>query len=209
MSLNELLRGSRRLCALTTLAVLAPIGAEAACAHTNSITFQPGVSADWGVCSGVLDMTFTAPVTGWVGIGFSTSNTGLPTDAIIGWVSGGNPFSFDTRTTTFGLHTVDVMQSHTALSVTENGGATTLSFTRPLTTGDTASDFDLAGGQTYFLVAWASLTDPVNQTNIPLESTSLISASAIDVAAVPEPTTSFMLLAGLGLVGAAARRRKG
>lgn len=207
MAMKPFSRVARRLCAAAALAALAPITAQATCAHTNSLTFQTGVTADWGVCSGTLDMTFTAPVSGWVGIGFSTSASGLPTDAILGWVSGGTPFSIDTNTSTFGQHTLDTVQDHTQLSVTESAGVTTLSFTRPLATGDVTGDFDLSGGQTYFLVAWAGLTDPISPTKVPLESISLVSGSAINVAAVPEPATTAMWLVGLGMIGAAMRRR--
>ncbi|MFX9665008.1 FxDxF family PEP-CTERM protein [Acinetobacter baumannii] len=41
-----------------------------------------------------------------------------------------------------------------------------------------------------------------------IESTALVSG-ALSVTPVPEPETYALLLAGLGLIGAAARRRRG
>jgi hypothetical protein len=73
-----------------------------------------------------------------------------------------------------------------------------------------------SAGQTYDLFDWnAGLTGSFSRVSLPAlgkglawNTSALYTTGDISVAAVPEPETYAMFLAGLGLMGAIARRRR-
>lgn len=67
--------------------------------------------------------------------------------------------------------------------------------------------FDLLGGTPYFVKLSGTLNDPDGSGQLLVSSNGTV-ANGTAVAAVPEPGTYAMLLAGLGMMGAIVRRRR-
>jgi hypothetical protein len=109
----------------------------------------------WAVDQDMLDVTMSAPTTGWVAVGFHTEGAMKNADIVIGYVSGGEATARDDFGTDYTRHASDISLGGTddvsSVSGTETGGRTSISFSIPLSSGD-SSDHDLIPGSTVSII---------------------------------------------------------
>ena len=125
-------------------------------AATNEQGFQEVTSSDirfqWKVDGSNLQVVVRAPTQGWVGVGFDPTNLMKDANFIIGYVADGQASFSDQFGTQLTAHASDESlggQVNVGTpSGTEADGATELSFTIPLDSGD-QYDRALAAGQSY------------------------------------------------------------
>ena len=105
---------------------------------------------EWMVDGDVLKLKISAPVTGWVAVGFNPTNKMKDADIIIGYVDDGELFIEDHYGNTAISHRPDERGNGTndifSASGRESGGTTELSFSIPLDSGD-SRDQPLVEGQ--------------------------------------------------------------
>ena len=122
----------------------------------HSFESGTGYVAEWGLTTdGLLAMRLSAETEGWVGVGFSQDRSMARSDMVIGAAASDGSFAYahDRFATARSEPAIDGRQDIDVLSVTHDGGVTTVEFQRPLTTGD-RDDFDLASGSYFMLYAW-------------------------------------------------------
>ena len=125
-------------------------------AAANEQGFQEITSSDirfqWKVDGSNLQVVVRAPTQGWVGVGFDPTNLMKDANFIIGYVADGQASFSDQFGTQLTAHASDESLGGQvnvgAPSGTEADGATELSFTIPLDSGD-QYDRVLAAGQSY------------------------------------------------------------
>jgi hypothetical protein len=87
---------------------------------------------------------------GYCGIGIAVNPSGkshIATDMYVGWVDGaGLPHLLDTYSTMVDKPVTDAQQDIETITGVEDGGLTTVSFTRPLISRDKAQDVDIING---------------------------------------------------------------
>lgn len=109
----------------------------------------------WAVAEDMLDVTMSAPTTGWVAVGFHTEGAMKNADIVIGYVSDGQATVRDDFGTDYTRHASDVSLGGTddvsSVSGTETGGRTSITFSIPLSSGD-PSDHDLVPGSTVSII---------------------------------------------------------
>jgi len=112
----------------------------------------------WTVTGGTtLNMTIVAETTGWVGIGFSRTETMAETDFVMGGVSpDGTAYGSDRFFSSLDNPQQEPLidyQQNVSWSANEAAGVTTLTISRLLNTGDIATDYDLSSGS--YALLWA------------------------------------------------------
>ncbi|KAK3754510.1 hypothetical protein QZH41_019350, partial [Actinostola sp. cb2023] len=93
----------------------------------------------WKYDSSSSEFTFKVTVkgTGWIGLGFSDTNSGMKAmDVVIANVSAGNGQVEDYHSMTTTKPTKDSQQDYTLVSATQTNGSTVVEFKRKLKTGD-------------------------------------------------------------------------
>lgn len=116
-----------------------------------------GVNVQWKVDGNMISVQVSAATTGWIAVGFDPSRQMADANIIIGYVADGEVFLRDDFGTGNMRHGADVDNGGTDnlsdVAGTEADGATTISFTIPLDSGD-ALDKPLVPGSSYkFIVA--------------------------------------------------------
>ncbi len=105
----------------------------------------------WTVEEGTLTITAQAPTTGWVAVGFEPTAAMKDADIIIGYVENGSLFLRDDFGDGHISHSADTelggSDDVTAISGTEEGSLTSISFSTPLDSGD-SYDRQLTPGTT-------------------------------------------------------------
>lgn len=115
-------------------------------------------TATWRFDSATREITFTLSAriseNQWMAIGFNSVRrmTGPSSDAIIVWMNGTSPVVSDRHIRQYGEPTVDATNNVQIVSGSRTNGATTVTFTRPLVTGDTAEDY--SDDCAFFLFSW-------------------------------------------------------
>lgn len=88
--------------------------------------------------------------TGWISLGVADNPTMTDADYITGWVIGNNVYIYDTWTVGESLPPADTelggTDDITLIRGEEKDGVTTIVFSRPLDTGDTAADAVIING---------------------------------------------------------------
>ncbi|OPL19784.1 MAG: hypothetical protein AVO35_02070 [Candidatus Aegiribacteria sp. MLS_C] len=111
-----------------------------------------GVTLTWDFLEEDVTFTVSAPATGWVAVGFDASSVMLDGDMIIGYVENEEVFISDQWGDGYTSHSADSELGGTmdilSASGTETDGRTTISFTRPVATGD-SFDHDLERGTSH------------------------------------------------------------
>jgi len=111
-----------------------------------------GVTLKWKVEDSDLLVKVSASTTGWVAVGFDPTSRMQNANIIIGYVSGGEVFIRDDYGSGLTAHQADVTgggtDDVTDKAGTETGGATEITFSIPLDSGDTR-DRPLVEGNTY------------------------------------------------------------
>lgn len=105
----------------------------------GSVT-ERGITLSWRINGEALEVSVSAPTTGWVAVGFEPSRAMKDANILIGYVADGEVVVTDQFGTTMVQHaedttlggTVDV----TVLGGAESDGSTTLEFSIPLDSGD-------------------------------------------------------------------------
>jgi hypothetical protein len=109
----------------------------------------------WAVAGDMLDVTMSAPTTGWVAVGFHTEGAMKNADIVIGYVSAGQAAVRDDFGTDYTRHASDISLGGTddvsSATGTETGGRTSISFSIPLSSGD-ANDHELVPGSTVSII---------------------------------------------------------
>jgi len=117
----------------------------------GSITVD-GITLTWKPDGQNLNVTVKAPTTGWVAVGFDPTVGMKDANLIIGYVKGGQTFVRDDYGAAPTAHQADASgggrDNVTNKRGKEEGGATEISFTIPLDSGD-GRDRKLVVGQTY------------------------------------------------------------
>lgn len=113
---------------------------------------RDGVTLTWEYFEDEVAFTVSAPTTGWVAVGFDASSVMLDGDMVIGYVVNEELFISDQWGDGYTSHSADTELGGTmdilSASGTEAEGRTTISFTRPVATGD-SFDHDLEPGTTH------------------------------------------------------------
>ncbi len=117
----------------------------------GSITIDR-ITFTWKPEGGNLNATVKAPTTGWVAVGFDPATVMMDANLIIGYVKDEQVFIRDDYGNSLFGHAADVtgggQDNVTNKRGTEEGGATEISFTIPLDSGD-ERDRKLVAGETY------------------------------------------------------------
>jgi hypothetical protein len=117
----------------------------------GSVTVD-GITLSWQPEGQNLHVTVKAPTTGWVAVGFDPSLGMKDANLILAYVAGGNVVARDDFGTAVNSHDADTnlggADNVTNLTGAEAAGATEVSFTIPLDSGD-AHDRKLVVGRTY------------------------------------------------------------
>lgn len=120
----------------------------------GSVTAE-GIALAWQVAGDSLEVTVTAPTTGWVAVGFDpTPGMGMKdANLVIGYVQGGAVHIRDNYGTSPASHAADTSAAGGRDNVTdkqgqESEGSTRIRFKMPLDSGD-AKDRALVPGNTY------------------------------------------------------------
>ncbi len=123
--------------------------------NTNSSLSIDEFQIIWSVRESNLDITASAPTTGWIAIGFEPSAAMKDADILIGYVSGGEVFIRDDWGDNYTSHKPDIdlggTDDVTIISGNEENGFTEIIFTIPLSSGD-QYDHALEAGGTYTVI---------------------------------------------------------
>lgn len=178
--------------------------AAAACGPETTLAPTDDYSLSFKVCDSRFVGTARARGTGWVAVGFSTDQYMPGTDVFMaGVLPDGSTYGSDRFAYFRSAPVLDVRQDARLLAASEAGGFTTITFDRPLSTGD-AMDYDLTQGSYYLMMAFNANSDVLTDRHTHADPSDL--AYAFAPMPVPEPQTLALLLAGLGVVAARARR---
>lgn len=143
---------------------------------------------------------------GWIGIGFSDDQMMPDTDVVMGFDLGGGVSRVDDRWAfARAVPRLDAISNITVLSSSREGGTTTIEFMRPISTGDTVDDMDLAR-PLFLLWARGPLFGTDSNASFGFHAPSAagpsrgFSAERFDFAsAVPEPTVLVFLASFVAL----------
>ncbi|MEN8208688.1 MAG: DOMON domain-containing protein [Candidatus Fermentibacteria bacterium] len=109
----------------------------------------------WSVEESNLEISASAPTTGWVAVGFEPSAAMKDADIVIGYVAGGEVYLRDDWGDNYTSHKADIdlggTDDVTAVSGYEDGGFTGITFSIPLSSGD-QYDHVLEEGGTYTVI---------------------------------------------------------
>lgn len=126
---------------------------------TSTAALSPAVSIEWtppAAGATTISITATLQGTGWLAIGFGTGMRDA--DVIMMAVKNGVPEAIDAKAAGYLLPVPDSQQDVTVLSGSESGGVTTITFQRPLSSGD-ANDKPIVAGGNDVIVAWDTSSD--------------------------------------------------
>lgn len=105
----------------------------------GSVT-ERGITLRWRVNGDALEVSVTAPTTGWIAVGFEPSRAMKDANILIGYVAGSEVVVTDQFGTTMVQHAQDSSLGGTTdvtvLGGSEADGATTIEFSIPLDSGD-------------------------------------------------------------------------
>lgn len=94
----------------------------------------------WSIGENDLEITTSAPTTGWIAVGFKPSAAMKDADIVIGYVAGGEVFIRDDWGDNYTSHKADIdlggTDDVTAVSGYEENGFTGITFSIPLSSGD-------------------------------------------------------------------------
>ena len=129
----------------------------------NFKSFTPtdleGITLEWRTTTNtLLEVRVSAETTGWVGVGFEPSGSQMSgANIILGYVDGSDVILEDHYGSSQTAHTEDTQSNITLISGTEENGVTTLWFTTPYISSDTAHDQPITSGNTVtVLLAYGS-----------------------------------------------------
>ncbi|MBN2586320.1 MAG: hypothetical protein JXR55_03425 [Candidatus Fermentibacteraceae bacterium] len=101
---------------------------------------EEGVTLEWELTGDEVKFSVSAPTTGWLAVGFGGESAMLEADIVIGYVEHGEVFISDQWGDGYTSHSSDVTLGGTsdavALGGSEEDGRTSISFIRPISTGD-------------------------------------------------------------------------
>jgi hypothetical protein len=141
--------------ALTAALILAFVSAVFAGAGEWKTAKTGDFSLMWMVDGANLNVKLSAPVEGWVAVGFAPTNKMKDANIIIGYVENGNVVIEDHFGNSPISHKSDVSadgkDNLTSISGTEKNGVTEISFTIPLNSGD-PNDRVLVPGESYKVI---------------------------------------------------------
>ncbi len=113
---------------------------------TGSVSLAGGdIEIDWEIDNEEMTWTMRGNTEGWISLGFEPSVAMKDADMAIGWVENGEGFLLDCYSTgETGPHPPDTDLEGTddmdLVSSSESGGWTSITFSRPLNTGDSETD---------------------------------------------------------------------
>ncbi len=139
-------RSRQKSLILVSLAVLFSCGSGASGAEVvqnpgveNSVTVDD-FTMEWSILENEIAISMSAPTTGWVAVGFDPSAAMKDADIVIGYVENGEVFISDDWGDGHITHSPDTelggTSNVTAITGSEAGGVTELSFSIPLDSGD-------------------------------------------------------------------------
>jgi len=139
-------------------ALLASVFSAAAVFAQTPVTGERnGISFSILIRGAEAEITVSAAVRGWVGIGFNPTNRMKDADFLIGYVKDGVAFARDDFGTGTGSHRADVDVGGTnniiSFSGTEKDGVTTMTFVVPVDSGDSKDSKLLPGKHSVILGA--------------------------------------------------------
>jgi len=121
---------------------------------TSSLSID-GFQIIWSVRESNLEITASAPTTGWIAVGFEPTAAMKDADIVIGYVEGGEVFLRDDWGDNYTSHKADIdlggTDDVTAVSGYEESGFTGITFSIPLSSGD-EYDHILEEGGTYTII---------------------------------------------------------
>jgi len=152
-----------------------------------------GFKASWVWSSDLktINITMSAPTTGWIGFGISATGSPDPHengDMWVGWVSQNNLTLLDTYAPSSARPTYDTLQNLTPLTFAVSGGATSISFSRLANTGDTAQDVVISPTEPLY-VLWSYCeqtgTSPTKYPIHTSQGTDMVTFSATPTLSAP------------------------
>lgn len=180
--------------------------AHAACGAETTISPNEDYALSFKVCGDRFVGSVTARSAGWVAVGFSQDQYMPQTDVFMaGVLADGTVYTRDAFAFFRSPPVADAKQDVSLLDISEANGVTRYTFSRLLSTGDTAGDYDLTQGAHHILMAFNATSDVMTDRH----SFADASEVAYAFAPVPEPQALVMVLAGLGLLAARLGRRPG
>jgi hypothetical protein len=119
---------------------------------------EEGVTLEWELAGDEVEFSVSAPTTGWLAVGFGGESAMLEADIIIGYVESGEVFISDQWGDGYTSHSSDVTLGGTSdvvvLGGSEEDGRTSISFSRPISTGDSLDHRLGTGGPHRVLIAY-------------------------------------------------------
>jgi hypothetical protein len=127
---------------------------------TGSVSPPSGdIEIDWTIEGQEMTWTMRGKTEGWISLGFNPSVAMKDADMAIGWVEGGEGYLLDCYSTgETGPHPPDTelegTDDMTLVDFSESNGWTSITFSRPLNTGDTSTD-RIIDKEGKIIVIWA------------------------------------------------------
>jgi hypothetical protein len=115
------------------------------------------ITLQWKIVGTDLEVILSAPITGWVAVGFDPSNRMQGANIILGRVVPVNVLEVrDDYGSAPTAHSQDVTNNVTGVEGTEQGGTTTVRFTIPLDSGDPEDKLLVQGTSYRVLLSYGS-----------------------------------------------------